>query len=184
MEDKVLALVQQNPETLAYLGKIYEKDKLQAVYAQNSIFAMPSLAETFGLVYVEAMSQGLSVLYTKGEGIDGLFEEHIGEAVTPKHSKGFERIAYSSRKVSKCSKGAVCRFRLEWYRSKIPDPVCRSHPELLIIFRKAHETVCYLPHIQRRKAYSLLFGIHFATGFSERGNGGPAGGWHEHRPHP
>ena len=83
MEDKVLALVQQNPETLAYLGKIYEKDKLQAVYAQNSIFAMPSLAETFGLVYVEAMSQGLSVLYTKGEGIDGLFEEHIGEAVTP-----------------------------------------------------------------------------------------------------
>ncbi|MBR4919272.1 MAG: glycosyltransferase family 4 protein [Bacteroidales bacterium] len=83
MEAKVLALVQQHPETLAYLGKIYEKDKLQVVYDQNSVFAMPSLTETFGLVYVEALSQGLSVLYTKGEGIDGLFEEHIGEAVIP-----------------------------------------------------------------------------------------------------
>ena len=79
----MLAIVQQHPDTLAYLGKIYEKDKLQAVYAQNSIFAMPSKTETFGLVYVEALSQGLSVLYTKGEGIDGLFEEHIGEAVNP-----------------------------------------------------------------------------------------------------
>ena len=87
MEAKVLELVQQNPETLAYLGKIYEKDKLQAVYDQNSVFAMPSLTETFGLVYVEALSQGLSVLYTKGEGIDGLFKEHIGEAVIPTSSE-------------------------------------------------------------------------------------------------
>lgn len=87
MEAKVLDLVQQNPEALAYLGKIYEKDKLQAVYDQNSVFAMPSLTETFGLVYVEALSQGLSVLYTKGEGIDGLFKEHIGEAVIPTSSE-------------------------------------------------------------------------------------------------
>lgn len=83
MEAKVLDLVQQHPDSLAYLGKIYDKDKLQQVYAENSVFAMPSKTETFGLVYVEALSQGLSVLYTKGEGIDGLFEEPVGEAVNP-----------------------------------------------------------------------------------------------------
>lgn len=90
MENKVLSLVQQHPDTLAYRGKIYDKAQLQAVYLENSIFAMPSLTETFGLVYVEALSQGLSVLYTKGEGIDGLFEEPIGEAVTPTSSDSIQ----------------------------------------------------------------------------------------------
>ena len=36
---------------------------------------MPSFTETFGLVYAEAMSQGLPVVYTRGQGFDGQFEE-------------------------------------------------------------------------------------------------------------
>lgn len=39
------------------------------------IFIMPSKHETFGLVYAEAMSQGLPVIYTSGEGFDGQFSE-------------------------------------------------------------------------------------------------------------
>lgn len=83
MESKVLELVKQHPDTLRYRGKIYDKAELQKVYLENSIFAMPSKTETFGLVYIEALSQGLAVLFTKGEGIDGLFEEKIGESVHP-----------------------------------------------------------------------------------------------------
>lgn len=49
---------------------------------RNDIFIMPSYAETFGLVYVEAMSQGLPVIYTRGQGFDGFFEDgHVGYAV-------------------------------------------------------------------------------------------------------
>ena len=40
----------------------------------SHIFVMPSHNETFGLVYAEAMSQGLPVLYTRGQGFDGHFE--------------------------------------------------------------------------------------------------------------
>ena len=36
---------------------------------------MPSFHESFGLVYAEAMSQGLPVVYTKGQGFDGQFAE-------------------------------------------------------------------------------------------------------------
>src|SRR5690606_40262221 len=46
------------------------------------MFAMPSSGETFGLVYVEAMLQGLPILFTKGEGIDGFYTEKIGENVS------------------------------------------------------------------------------------------------------
>lgn len=51
------------------------KEKLIDIYRSNDIFVMPSYTETFGLVYAEAMSQGLPVLYSKGQGFDGQFEE-------------------------------------------------------------------------------------------------------------
>lgn len=74
---------QQHPGIIVNHGPVYDKEKLQELYRQNSVFAMPSLHETFGLVYVEALSQGLSVLYSENEGIDGLFDENVGESVTP-----------------------------------------------------------------------------------------------------
>ena len=43
---------------------------------------MPSITETFGLVYPEAMSQGLPVIYTRGQGFDGQFKEgEVGYSV-------------------------------------------------------------------------------------------------------
>lgn len=53
------------------------KETLIKLYRDNEIFIMPSLTETFGLVYVEAMSQGLPVIYSKNQGFDGQFEEGI-----------------------------------------------------------------------------------------------------------
>jgi len=53
------------------------KEKLIKVYRENDIFIMPSITETFGLVYAEAMSQGLPVIYTKGQGFDGQFEDGV-----------------------------------------------------------------------------------------------------------
>ena len=51
------------------------KEKLIEYYRKNDIFVMPSKTETFGLVYAEALTQGLPVIYTKGEGFDGQIEE-------------------------------------------------------------------------------------------------------------
>lgn len=51
------------------------KDKLIDLYRSADIFVMPSFTESFGLVYAEAMSQGLPVLYTEGQGFDGQFNE-------------------------------------------------------------------------------------------------------------
>ena len=45
---------------------------------------MPSITETFGLVYLEALSQGLPVLCSKGQGIDGFFPSNtVVELVNP-----------------------------------------------------------------------------------------------------
>ncbi|MDN4861150.1 glycosyltransferase family 4 protein [Priestia aryabhattai] len=68
-------------EFVNYIPK-QTKEKLMELYRAHDIFVMPSKTETFGLVYAEAMSQGLPVIYTKGEGFDGQFKEgSIGYSV-------------------------------------------------------------------------------------------------------
>jgi len=57
-----------------YVGK-KNKQEIKEIYRNMDLFVMPSKHETFGLVYVEAMSQGLPVIYTKGQGIDKYFPD-------------------------------------------------------------------------------------------------------------
>lgn len=71
----------KNPETIIYHGKIYDKAILKDIYSRCSVFAMPSYHETFGLVYIEALTQHLAIVYTKGQGVDGMLDRRVGESV-------------------------------------------------------------------------------------------------------
>lgn len=73
------------------------KEELIDLYRDHHIFVMPSFTESFGLVYVEAMSQGLPVIYSKGQGFDGQFPEgQVGYSVYPHDAEdvadGIEKI--------------------------------------------------------------------------------------------
>ena len=81
--DEIERMINDHPETFRFLGPIYEPAKMCKVFAQARMFAMPSIHETFGLVYIEALSQNLPVLYTKGQGVDGLLPSSAGIAVNP-----------------------------------------------------------------------------------------------------
>lgn len=71
------------PEVFHFVEPITEPSKMCEVFVQAKLFAMPSLHETFGLVYIEALTQNLPVLYTKGQGVDGLLPPSAGIAVNP-----------------------------------------------------------------------------------------------------
>ncbi len=76
-----------------FKGYIKNKDQLKELYRTNDIFIMLSKQETFGLVYVEAMSQGLPIIYTKGTGIDGYFnEEQVGHSLDLKQIDNIVKI--------------------------------------------------------------------------------------------
>ncbi len=81
--NEVQVMIENHPEVFKFLGPIYDKDKLCEVFRSHSVFSMPSITETFGLVYIEALTQNLPVIYTKGQGIDGLFDESVGIGVNP-----------------------------------------------------------------------------------------------------
>ena len=71
----------KNIKCVNYLG-YKTKEELINIYRKNDIYVMPSIHETFGLVYAEAMSQGLPVIYTKEQGFDGHFKDgEVGYAV-------------------------------------------------------------------------------------------------------
>lgn len=76
----------QAVEACGYAEWIGEKNHGQLIdlYRNHHLLAVPSIHETFGLVYAEAMSQGLPVIYTKGQGFDGQFEDGtVGYAIDP-----------------------------------------------------------------------------------------------------
>ena len=78
---------------------------------------MPSIRESFGRVYAEAMTQGLPVIFTRGQGFDGLFEDGaVGYAVNP---LDYEEIADAIEKISnryeEMSKNCVEKCKLfDW----------------------------------------------------------------------
>lgn len=61
------------------------RDAVIGYMAQSDLFVMPSVNETLGLVYLEAMSQGCIALGTVGEGIDGTIADGVnGLLVRPR----------------------------------------------------------------------------------------------------
>lgn len=83
LSDSLKRRIRACGDIVQYRGEVTDKTKLCEIYREHSIFAMPSLHETFGLTYVEALSQNLAILYTKGQGVDGLFDERVGIGVNP-----------------------------------------------------------------------------------------------------
>lgn len=59
---------------VTFHGFIDDLNIVKTAYQQNDIFVMPSLGETFGLTYIEAMSQGLPIIGVQGTGVSEFFE--------------------------------------------------------------------------------------------------------------
>lgn len=96
-----------------------EKEELLNIYRNNDFFIMPSIYESFGLVYAEAMSQGLPVLYSKGQGFDKQFPEgvvgyHVESRSPSSVAAGIEQIIENYTELSANTIKAVEKFN--WKR--------------------------------------------------------------------
>lgn len=81
IDNSVTDIIKKN--TFVHYYPPMNKEQLIEYYRKSDIFIMPSKNETFGLVYAEAMSQGVPVLYTKNEGFDGYFKDgEVGYAIS------------------------------------------------------------------------------------------------------
>ena len=129
--DKVLLKHLIKNSNTTYIDAI-PKEKLIKYYQDSDIFVLASLTETFGLVYAEAMSQALPVIYTKGQGFDEQFEEGtVGFHVNPLSVKSISEaiknvyLNYSNQSYNctlLCKKfqwDSICKKYIDAYREII-----------------------------------------------------------------
>lgn len=115
LEDKVRQLAMRHPESIMFHGHVAEGPELIGICRASDVFAMASHHETFGLVYVEALTQGLPVLFTKGQGIDGTFSENIGVGVDPASVADIQRgLAQMIDSYAGFDIGQVSFARFDW----------------------------------------------------------------------
>lgn len=104
-------------KSVLFLGYISDKAKLLQIYRESDIFCMPSKGETFGIVYVEALTQGLPVLGLKGTGVSAYFSnKEVGYFInqcSPKNiAKGIKYIIENYQDMSSNTKKRISEF--EW----------------------------------------------------------------------
>ena len=122
VEDQAeLDLIIQDKYTTYYPAM--DKTALINFYRKADIFILASHKETFGLVYAEAMSQSLPVIYTKGQGFDGQFEQgEVGYSVDDTKpdeiASGIVKICDRYSDISKKAINMVDRYRWSTICSK------------------------------------------------------------------
>lgn len=90
-DQKVFSEIQEKAYS-RYLGQL-SKEQVREQLLNSDILVVPSIHETFGLVYAEAMSQGVPVIYTRGQGFDGQYAE--GEV-------GFSVDCFNENEIADC----------------------------------------------------------------------------------
>jgi glycosyltransferase involved in cell wall biosynthesis len=71
-------------EEIIFLGKV-SHDKLPKCYHAADIFVLPSLYESFGIVFLEAMASGLPIISTNIAAIPEVVNKKVGILVKPKN---------------------------------------------------------------------------------------------------
>lgn len=87
IDKKLYSKIKKIDSTIRYKGQL-NRDDLLIEYRNHNMLVVPSKTETFGLVYAEALSQGLPIIYTRNQGFDGNFPEgQVGYSVNSSDEK-------------------------------------------------------------------------------------------------
>lgn len=85
--DRILLLMRGKEEFVSLRGPVAHAD-VQKTLTDYAVFALPSLRETYGMVFIEALYAGIPILYPKGQSVDGFFDDiDIGEKCDAKSTQ-------------------------------------------------------------------------------------------------
>lgn len=92
-QKQVLRAVKKHADWINYYGSIKEPSRLAQIFRDYKFFAMISHTETFGLVYLEALSQGLPLIHTENQGIDSVFAVKVGHSALADSTQSIKEAA-------------------------------------------------------------------------------------------
>ena len=87
LKEKLEILNIKNKLDVKFLGQMPKEDVMKKM-KNSDIFILPSKDETFGMVYMEALSSGMAVCCSKNSGIDGIIEDTKNGYLLKPNKKG------------------------------------------------------------------------------------------------
>lgn len=72
-DGKLRKYLEKIDKNVTFTGRLSNDEVLKEM-RKSDVFMLPSVGETFGMVYLEAMSQGCITVCTKDDGIDGIIK--------------------------------------------------------------------------------------------------------------
>lgn len=123
VDDKRVFKKIKKDKNISYCGT-KDKEQLLELYRNHDVYVMPSHTESFGMVYVEAMTQGLPLIYTMGQGFDKQFAEgvvgyHVSDKDPNSIIDALQMIVNSYSDI--CSNCVKCCLRFRWSN------ICKSY---------------------------------------------------------
>lgn len=76
-------------------------DEVLAKMRNSDIFVLPSVGETFGMVYLEAMASGCITVCTKGDGIDGIIKDRENGFLTEPNFESIKETLLNIKNLTK-----------------------------------------------------------------------------------
>lgn len=96
-ERKKLEKIDKN---VIFTGRL-PNDEVLAKMRKSDIFVLPSVGETFGMVYLEAMASGCITVCTKGDGIDGIIKDRENGFLTEPNSESIKETLLNIKNLTK-----------------------------------------------------------------------------------
>lgn len=96
-ERKKLEKIDKN---VIFTGRL-PHDEVLAKMRNSDIFVLPSVCETFGMVYLEAMASGCITVCTKGDGIDGIIKDRENGFLTEPNSESIKETLLNIKNLTK-----------------------------------------------------------------------------------
>lgn len=96
-ERKKLEKIDKN---VIFTGRL-PHDEVLAKMRNSNIFVLPSVGETFGMVYLEAMASGCITVCTKGDGIDGIIKDRENGFLTEPNSESIKETLLNIKNLTK-----------------------------------------------------------------------------------
>ena len=98
-DGKLRKTLEKLDKNVTFLGRL-PHDEVLAKMRENDIFVLPSIGETFGMVYLEAMASGCITVCTKGDGIDGIIKDGENGFLTEPNSESVKETLLNIKKLS------------------------------------------------------------------------------------
>lgn len=115
-----------NQPKVDFLGHLPHEKVLEEM-KNADIFALPSVNETFGMVYLEAMASGCITVCTKNDGIDGIIKDGENGFLT---EPTVDRIKETLLRIKNCEKKEeIIKNCFETVKKNTPENCARNYIE-------------------------------------------------------